>query len=208
MSYIEAVRRWGIKGTMMHLFAFKQIKIGDLVGKDELGNTYYENYELPSGQNRWVQHAVLDSQQLADATVVPPEWFIWLHQMTDTPPGQDTTKTGYQVAEGSAAPNTHHYNLAHTRKWRPNQTLVRERGYGLGTYYSKVGENAFYTQPGHIMNPTYKADKSNKDTVFLTPEFLISIEDQYGPEKMAAVIEKDWRTFAEKRKQMNLAATK
>jgi hypothetical protein len=119
---------------------------------------------------------------------------------------QDITKTGYKVSEGSAAPNTHHYNLAHTRKWRPNQTLVRERGYGLGTHYSKVGENAFYTQPGHIMNPTYKPNKSNKDTVFLTPEFLISIEDQYGPEKMAAVIEKDWRTFAEKRRQMNLAA--
>ena len=43
-------------------------------------------------EDQYVQHAVLDSQQLSEATVVPPEWFIWLHQMTDTPPKEVVRK--------------------------------------------------------------------------------------------------------------------
>jgi hypothetical protein len=121
---------------------------------------------------------------------------------------QDTSKTGYKVSEGSDCPVDHHYNLEHTSKWRPNQTLIRERGYGLGTHYSKVGENKFYTQPGHPMNPTFKPNKSNKNTEFLTKSFLISMEDQWGPKDCADAIAKDWRTFAEKRKQMNLQQEK
>ena len=54
---------------------------GRLVGKDSLGNAYYEDRKPPAGlrrQRRWVIYAGAD-----EASSVPAEWFGWLHHTSD-----------------------------------------------------------------------------------------------------------------------------
>lgn len=55
---------------------------GRLVGRDSLGNAYYEDRRVRPGdrrQRRWVIYAGTD-----EASSVAAEWFGWLHHTTDT----------------------------------------------------------------------------------------------------------------------------
>lgn len=85
------------------------MKIGTLVGTDEMGNRYYENnlyfygkyifsknytwfcifikYNkyIISGRNRWVEYN--DKVWLNyDASQIPAEWYGWIHYKTDLLP--------------------------------------------------------------------------------------------------------------------------
>ena len=52
------------------------------VGEDSLGNVYYQGGADPNGiPRRWVVYKGSN-----DASRVPPEWFGWLHHMTDLVP--------------------------------------------------------------------------------------------------------------------------
>jgi NADH:ubiquinone oxidoreductase subunit len=54
---------------------------GRLVGRDALGNLYYEDRRLRRGnarQRRWVIYNGVD-----EASSVPAEWFGWLHHTSD-----------------------------------------------------------------------------------------------------------------------------
>ncbi len=56
---------------------------GRLVGRDALGNTYYEQRRAPRDGRRvrrWVIYA-----GVPEASKVPPEWHSWLHYTTDMP---------------------------------------------------------------------------------------------------------------------------
>ncbi len=55
---------------------------GELVGKDEFGNSYYrgKGRRLHGRQRRWVLYG-----GPADASTVPPEWHAWLHHTVDAP---------------------------------------------------------------------------------------------------------------------------
>ncbi|MBB4210526.1 NADH:ubiquinone oxidoreductase subunit [Rhodothalassium salexigens DSM 2132] len=53
---------------------------GRLVGRDDQGNTYYQSRD---GKRRWVLY---DGEN--EASRVPPEWHMWLHKTTDTPPSE------------------------------------------------------------------------------------------------------------------------
>jgi NADH:ubiquinone oxidoreductase subunit len=55
---------------------------GREVGRDGLGNIYFETKKPISGYTRrWVIYSGSN-----DASRVPPEWFGWLHHQTDTVP--------------------------------------------------------------------------------------------------------------------------
>ena len=55
---------------------------GAQVGSDALGNIYFESKRPVNGYTRrWV---IYDGSN--DASRVPPEWFGWLHHMTDLVP--------------------------------------------------------------------------------------------------------------------------
>lgn len=109
--------------------------------------------------------------------------------------------TGSPMLEVSDAPVQHHYNVDHTRAWRPNPTMKRERGY-------KIGEpNAFYTQPGHPMNPNFKPEKTTVDQSLLPANYEKDMKAMYG-KKAEEIMSRDWRTFAETRRQMNIASSK
>ncbi|MEX1148356.1 MAG: NADH:ubiquinone oxidoreductase subunit NDUFA12 [Sphingomonadales bacterium] len=51
---------------------------GERVGEDEQGNVYYRER---GGRRRWVIYS-----GAIEASRVPPEWHLWLHYTTDTPP--------------------------------------------------------------------------------------------------------------------------
>jgi NADH:ubiquinone oxidoreductase subunit len=60
-----------------------EIRVGTLVGTDELGNKYYENNNYIWSRHRWVDYGKWKG---FDASQVPGEWHRWLHSMTDDPP--------------------------------------------------------------------------------------------------------------------------
>jgi NADH:ubiquinone oxidoreductase subunit len=49
-----------------------QPKIGTLVGRDALGNEYYQNRAEIANRDRWVWYAKWHN----DASQVPPEWYV------------------------------------------------------------------------------------------------------------------------------------
>ena len=55
------------------------------IGKDDAGNTYFEEKRALSGprKRRYVIYA-----GVAEASSVPPDWFGWLHHLVETPPSQ------------------------------------------------------------------------------------------------------------------------
>ncbi len=54
---------------------------GREVGRDGMGNIYYEDRRLRDGKRRrWVMYA-----GAPEASTVPPEWHAWLHYTTDAP---------------------------------------------------------------------------------------------------------------------------
>lgn len=60
---------------------------GQFVGKDELGNKYYEERKKAHGlkPRRWV---VYSSKNLIDASQVPAMWHAWLHHYIDKVPSE------------------------------------------------------------------------------------------------------------------------
>lgn len=71
---------WGTRWTIW--------RQGELVGTDELGNTYYVQRRGvgPLGKpRRWVTY-----KDLAEASKVSPDWHGWLHYTVDTPPTAET----------------------------------------------------------------------------------------------------------------------
>ena len=91
----------GLKASLYHLYRTDDLKVrlslsrrflilfsfqtGRLVGEDKYGNKYYQNDEYFYGRNRWI---IYDAKHGVDydASMVPAEWFGWLHYKTDKTP--------------------------------------------------------------------------------------------------------------------------
>jgi NADH:ubiquinone oxidoreductase subunit len=60
---------------------------GKKVGEDSLGNKYYRGKPLRgrTRERRWVIY-----KNVAEASLVPPEWHGWLHYQTDALPAKDS----------------------------------------------------------------------------------------------------------------------
>jgi NADH:ubiquinone oxidoreductase subunit len=82
--FSEIFSWWGGNSWSNRLYtAFR----GRLVGIDASGNRYYVQSKGvgPLGvPRRWVIY-----KNLAEASLVPPEWHGWLHYMVDTPPTEE-----------------------------------------------------------------------------------------------------------------------
>ena len=59
---------------------FTTLIFGNLVGKDQNGNKYYQN---KNDTKRWVIY-----NGTVDASSIPPEWHSWLHKIIKTTPDQ------------------------------------------------------------------------------------------------------------------------
>jgi NADH dehydrogenase (ubiquinone) 1 alpha subcomplex subunit 12 len=86
-KYMEAFKRYGWKGTLWKLYNPGDVKFGKLVGEDQFGNKYYEDTTELHGQQRWTEFKV-DTFEDFEGSNIPPEWHMWLQQMTDAKPGE------------------------------------------------------------------------------------------------------------------------
>jgi NADH:ubiquinone oxidoreductase subunit len=161
MQYIRTYQKVGLKGLWNKLYTFRQLKEGTLIGADKFGNKYYENKDYPYGQHRWYEPPIPVAQQLWDASSIPPEWHGWMHYTTDRVPSPAPLPSGQEIVGETNVPkplDTHQVpDSVRDGEWRMNQTLNRERGYGVkNMYQSQMGGNAFYTQPGNALSPVHK----------------------------------------------------
>ncbi len=81
MSILGKIFTWwdgATIGTTIGLRGAKEL------GKDALGNLYYEGKALPDGRPR--RFVIYNGAN--DASRVPPEWFGWLHHQVDGLPDQ------------------------------------------------------------------------------------------------------------------------
>ncbi len=71
---------------------------GRVVGRDAIGNVYYEDRKLREGskRRRWV-----DYKGEPEASAVPAEWHAWLHYTVDVP----LPETGRKVWQKPHQPN-------------------------------------------------------------------------------------------------------
>jgi len=64
--------------------ALGTMRTGEQVGKDGLGNLYYQSKKAQNGfRRRWVMYNGAN-----DASRVPPEWHGWLHNTVDALPDE------------------------------------------------------------------------------------------------------------------------
>nr|KAJ3415083.1 hypothetical protein HK105_001602 [Polyrhizophydium stewartii] len=80
---------------MKEILTIQQPRYGALVGKDALGNEYYENRDDIHGRDRWV---VLRKWNY-DASQIPPEWHQWMHRMTDDIPSETTIPKPFYASD-------------------------------------------------------------------------------------------------------------
>ncbi len=66
---------------------------GKLVGKDQFANLYYE-----TGRDRYFgrKGRVVIYSGISEASKIPPDWFLWMHYMTDHVPSHAETLVGKQ----------------------------------------------------------------------------------------------------------------
>ena len=104
-------------------------------------------------------------------------------------------RTGKTMTVETHTPVKNHYNTEHLKEWRVNPTLKRERGYGFGSYYSEVGENSFYVQPGHPMSPFEKENEQHVEAWGGQPS---AAKGQQG-----VGVDSPWQKFYKQRLAMN-----
>lgn len=119
---------------MIGLKVFTWIK-GRCIGQDSFGNRYYRERFLfmkPTRRpKRWVVY-----QGEPEASKVPPEWFSWLHYISEEPltatpyPWQKTYTPNATGTKDAYLPNFHHMKggkpferAKHFQPWKPNEDL-------------------------------------------------------------------------------------
>ena len=62
------------------------------VGKDELGNSYYEAKDDRKSYDKGRKRRWVIYNGYAEASAIPPGWHGWIHHRTDTPPSAESYK--------------------------------------------------------------------------------------------------------------------
>ncbi|XP_052781038.1 probable NADH dehydrogenase [ubiquinone] 1 alpha subcomplex subunit 12 [Mya arenaria] len=81
----------GIKASFLTLYKTDGLKMGELKGVDEFGNRYYENKKFFIGRSRWVEFTDAVGVEY-DATMIPPEWRLWLQYTREENPVEKSTE--------------------------------------------------------------------------------------------------------------------
>jgi NADH:ubiquinone oxidoreductase subunit len=102
---------------------------GVFIGKDELGNSYYEAKDTSdSYDGRKRRYVVYNGY--AEASKVSPDWHGWLHHTFEEPPTVEPLKR--QAWERDHIPNL----TGNVNAWRPQGSIARsgERQKATGDY--------------------------------------------------------------------------
>jgi NADH:ubiquinone oxidoreductase subunit len=82
MNFLKQVFTWWTGQTLgTRFFTWRK---GELVGRDEVGNTYYRaKSAIPDSipERRWVIY-----NGYSEASTIPPGWHAWMHHRTNVPP--------------------------------------------------------------------------------------------------------------------------
>ena len=71
-------------------------EVAPLVGTDEFGNRYYEDFTHKNkNQRRWVEFADTGKLFPTMTKTIAPGWHGWLHYMYDDPPREDNFVNPY-----------------------------------------------------------------------------------------------------------------
>ncbi|KAF0729285.1 hypothetical protein LEN26_006102 [Aphanomyces euteiches] len=164
-KYVEAYNRYGFWDSLWKLYNPGDIKFGYKVGEDQFGNEYYEDPTEVAGQQRYTEFKLKTHDEYS-GDQIPPEWHLWMHQTTDSVPGEGTQKpenwAKVPISTVSHAPYDNH--LGPTVPYYENPTLIRQRVYGEDNYkFWKQGEpERYYLQPGHPL----RSRGVRQDTIF------------------------------------------
>ncbi|MCL2469510.1 MAG: NADH-ubiquinone oxidoreductase subunit NDUFA12 family protein [Alphaproteobacteria bacterium] len=120
---LSFVRRISQIGTRLHIALF-----GVFVGEDAMGNRYYRSLGQP--ERRWVLY-----RGEAEASLVSPLWFGWLHHQCDQPlPEDEEVRYPWQKApEPNLTGTPYAYAAPASRVWqaRPTQDEARQSWQGI-----------------------------------------------------------------------------
>ena len=97
-----------------------------LVGVDEFGNRYYEDFNnLGKNQRRWVEYA--DTGKLFPTQVkkISPAWHGWVHYMYDDPPKEENFVNPYYRQKRTPIFKTDHPELSYINQ---GHLLNNEKG--------------------------------------------------------------------------------
>merc|ERR1712002_886849 len=85
-KFFNIIKQYGgLRSALYQLYRTDDLKLGKFIGEDALGNKYYEDPKLMFGRNRWViYHPSVGTDY--DGSMVPADWYGWLHHKTDKPP--------------------------------------------------------------------------------------------------------------------------
>lgn len=154
-----AAKAWktlGPREMLRQLYHYDYVKTGTLMGVDKLGNRYFENLDEQHGRHRWVEYNTELGHH--DASRIQPEWHGWMHHMTDNTPVTPSLKRGMQNSWGTDVPFASEHQGTVTAEHRINPSLVRPRGYQVGSIYEKSeGMDAYYKQPGYPLHPHFES---------------------------------------------------
>jgi len=140
----KGVMLWGPKHTLKKLMHMKEIRIGDCVGVDTIGNHYYENRQYQYGRHRWVEHAGLPWYSDIEPSNVPTEWYGWLHHMTDVTGNNLAIHESVEMGEQNDGIYDH--NLGGVQKeFVQNNSQTKQRGFNDGKHQN----NLYWKQIGH-----------------------------------------------------------
>ena len=154
IAYARAVKEFGWRGVYEKCTSMGTVKMGTLIGTDKMGNKYYEDRKEQYGQHRWVEYKDIWNY---DATMVPPSWHGWLHHMHDEPGHvleqaaiEQAEKFGVQLDSSDDGIYSNHIGYTtYEEELMHNKTGFRQRGYKIGSLYTKAGEpDQYYRQPG------------------------------------------------------------
>ncbi len=80
MNFLKELFAWWTGNTIgTRLYTWRY---GNRVGADSFGNIYYQT---EGGKRRWVTYS-----KQSEASLVPPEWYGWLHYTVDVPPTEES----------------------------------------------------------------------------------------------------------------------
>jgi NADH dehydrogenase (ubiquinone) 1 alpha subcomplex subunit 12 len=115
--FLRGLKKLPLKEYWKQFYFYRDIRPdGCLVGEDQFGNRYYEEYTSDTifGRERWVIYA----DAACEPSQVPPEWHMWLHRISDVAPSRQSPAP-YKFKEAHTA------NLTGTEgEYRPYNTTV------------------------------------------------------------------------------------